>query len=146
MRVRDLLGHKVSSLITVEPKAELETAILLLVEHDIGGLPVLAPDGAAVGFLAERDVVRAVHKHQGAVHHLRVMDVMRPAPLCEGDDSLEHVMRMMTVKHLRHLAVRDNGRIIGVISIGDIVKHRLEQLETEAGVLRDYVAAQRASR
>lgn len=146
MRVRDLLGKKKASLITVEPQAELMAAVRLLVTHEIGGLVVLASDGTAAGFVSEREIVRAVHEHLGAVHHLRVMDVMRPAPTCEGDDSLEHVMRVMTSRHLRHLVVRDNGRIIGVLSVGDIVKHRLEQFETEAGVLRDYVAAQRASR
>ena len=146
MSVRDLLGHKDPKFIAVEPTAELEAAVLLLVRHQIGGLPVLAPDGAAVGFLDERDIVRAVHVHRGAIYQLRVSDVMRPAPMCEGDDSLEHAMRLMTVQHLRHLLVRDNGRLIGVISVGDLVKYRLQQLETETGVLRDYVAARRASR
>jgi CBS domain-containing protein len=146
VRVRELVASRVGSLITVEPKAELETAVSLLMARNIGGLPVLAPDGTAVGFIAERDIVRAVHDHPGTVRHLRVQDVMRPPPICESEDTVEHVMRLMTSQRLRHLVVREDGRIIGVISVGDIVKYRLEQLETETAVLRDYVAAQRASR
>jgi CBS domain-containing protein len=133
-------------MVAVEPKAELEAAVRLLVEKNIGGLSVVAPNGKLVGFLAERDVARAVHEHRGNVRHLLVENVMRPAPTCEGDDSLDDVMRRMTNQRLRHLVVQDDGRIIGVISVGDIVKQRLGQLETEAGVLRDYVTAQRASR
>jgi CBS domain-containing protein len=146
MRVRDLLGQKAASLVAVEPKAELEAAVRLLIERNIGGLPVVAPNGKVLGFLAERDVARAVHEHRGDVRRLRVEDVMRPAPICEGEDSLDDVMRRMTNQRLRHLVVQDDGRVIGVISVGDIVKQRLEQLETEAGVLRDYVTVQRASR
>lgn len=146
MSVRDLLRQKARSLITVGPKAELEAAVRVLVANEIGGLPVVGTDGRAVGFLAERDVVRAIYDNKGVIHHLRVADVMRSAPMCEADDALEHAMRLMTGQHLRHLLVRENGQIIGVISVGDIVKHRLKQVETEAGVLRDYVAAGRAAR
>jgi signal-transduction protein with cAMP-binding, CBS, and nucleotidyltransferase domain len=69
---------------------------------------------------------------------------MRPAATCEAGDGVVQVMRRMTAERLRHLVVRDGDEIAGVISVGDIVKDRLEQLETETGVLRDYVAAQRA--
>ena len=104
----------------------------------------MAPGGAVVGFLAEREVVRAVYEHRGSVHDLRVEHVMRPAPLCDPDDSIEETMRRMTTERLRHLVVRENGRVVGVLSVGDLVKHRLQQLEIEGGVLRDYVAGQRA--
>jgi CBS domain-containing protein len=146
MRVRDWLGHKSSTLITVEPKTELDSAARLLIDRNIGGLPVLKTDGTAAGFISERDIVRALLRHGGSVASLRVADVMRPPPLCDANDSVEEVMRRMTVERLRHLMVSESGSIVGVISVGDIVKHRLEQLETETGVLRDYLAAQRASR
>ena len=145
MQVRDLLERKASSLITVEPKTELRKAIRLLIHNQIGGLPVLGHNGAPVGLLAERDVVRAVYEHDGSIDQLRVEDVMRPAPICDARDSLSDAMHRMTARRLRHLIVRDGEQIVGVISVGDIVKHRLEQLETETGVLRDYVAAQRAA-
>jgi len=146
VRIRDLIAQRATSLITVDPTTEVGTAVRLLFSHNIGGLPVLGPDGTAVGFIAERDIVRAMYGNFGPVRHLHVQDIMRPAPVCEADDSVEYVMRLMTSERLRHLVVRDKGKVIGVVSVGDMVKHRLEQLETETAVLRDYVAAQRASR
>ena len=111
----------------------------------VAGLPVVAADGAVLGFLAERDIVATVDRHAGGIRHLSVGDVMRrPAPVCGVDDTLHEVMARMTRDRLRHIVVVDAGRIAGLISVGDLVKHRLEELETEANVLRDYVAAQRA--
>lgn len=146
MRVRDLLGRKPATLITVDSKAPLQNAVHLMIEHNIGGVPVVTPDGAVVGFVAERDVVRAVHEHHAAVHELPVRDVMRPTPACEAEESIEDAMRRMTGQRQRHLVVQDHGKLLGVVSVGDIVKYRLEQLETETSVLRDHVAAQRAAR
>jgi len=145
MRVRDLVKRK-PALITVQPADELRRAIQLLAVNHIGGLPVMGPDGTPVGFLAERDVVRAAYERPHSYEHLRVSDLMRPALLCDADDSPEEAMQQMTSQRYRHLLVRDDGRIIGLISLGDLIKHRLEQLETETGVLRDYVAAHRAVR
>ncbi len=71
---------------------------------------------------------------------------MRPAAFCDPDDTIEAVMQQMTNERVRHLVVRENGRLLGVVSVGDMVKYRLSQLETETAVLRDYLAAQRASR
>jgi CBS domain-containing protein len=144
VRVRDLLGRKPATLITIEANADLETAVRLLIAHNIGGLPVIAPDGAVVGLVAERDIVRAVH--EGRKPDQPVRQVMQPAPACGPDESLPEVMRRMTSQRHRHLVVQDQGRLLGVISVGDIVKHRLEELEMETGVLRDLVAGQRASR
>jgi CBS domain-containing protein len=146
MLVRDLLGRKHTKLITVDSNASIKDVIHLLIEHNVGGLPVVTPDGAAVGFVAEREVVQAMHARPAEVASLTVRQVMRPTPTCDADESLETAMRRMTSQRQRHLVVQDHGRLIGVISVGDIVKYRLEQLETEAGVLRDYVAAQRAGR
>jgi len=144
VKVRDLLERKPSRLFIVEPSAHVDAAISQMMAHDVGGLPVLAEDGKLVGFVSERDIVRAVRLHAGTFYELRVRDVMRPAATCEARDNVMDVMRRMTAERLRHLVVRDHDKILGVISVGDIVKDRLEQLETETGVLRDYVAAQRA--
>lgn len=145
MRVRDLLEQKRGTLITVSPNDQLLSAIDLLVRHSIGALPVLERDGSVVGMLGERDVVRAVHQHRHSLDRLFVRDIMQVAPLCDIDDLVDDAMRRMSLRRRRHLVVRDEGRVVGVISVGDIVKQRLDQLEVEAGVLRDYVAAQRAS-
>jgi CBS domain-containing protein len=144
MRVQDLLKRKHTQLVTVDSTAPLKHVVRLFIEHHIGGLPVVNSAGTLVGFVAERDVVGALHEHP-AVHDLPVETVMRPAPICQADQPIEEAMRQMTSKRQRHLLVKDGDDVLGVISVGDIVKYRLEQLETETGVLRDYVAAQRAS-
>ena len=145
MRIRDLIRNKSDTLITVQAKDDLSTAIRLLMRHNIGGLPVVATDGSVVGILAERDVVRAAYDKPFAFAERRVQDVMRPAPTCDADDTIADAMHRMTVQRQRHFLVLDKGKLVGVLSVGDLLKDRLRQLETEADVLRDYVAAQRAA-
>lgn len=147
MAVRELLRRKSPRVITVGSNATVGSAARLLLEHRIGGLPVLTEDGRLLGFISERDVVRAVDMSPGGAHPLPVHAVMRnPPPTCAANDSIQQAMTRMTRDRLRHLVVLEGEEVLGVISVGDLVKHRLEQLETEAAVLRDYVAAQRAVR
>ncbi|HUG42450.1 MAG TPA: CBS domain-containing protein [Longimicrobiales bacterium] len=144
MRVRDLVGGG-RKVITIEPGAPLSEAMDLLLSHEIGALPVVGSDGSAVGLLSERDVVRAVHGAAGPVASLPVSRAMRrPPPTCDLEDSLLAVTARMTRERARHLVVCDRGKLAAVLSVGDLVKHRLEQLETETGVLRDYLVGQRA--
>jgi CBS domain-containing protein len=146
MRVRELLQRKGGDVVTVRSDAPLGSATRLFMERNIGGLPVVDARGALVGFLSERDVVKAVDASTGSVAELPVQRVMRrPPPTCDADATMQEVMSSMTRERQRHLAVLDRGHLAGVISVGDLVKHRLEQLETETGVLRDYVAARRAA-
>jgi CBS domain-containing protein len=145
MRVRDLINAKADTVITVQARDDLSTAIQLLMRHNIGGLPVLANDGSVVGIVAERDVVRAIYYKPSAFGSIRVQDVMRPPPTCDADDSIADAMRSMTEQRQRHFLVLDEGKLVGVLSVGDLLKDRLRQLENEAGVLRDYIAAQRAA-
>jgi CBS domain-containing protein len=144
MSVRQLLRNKRSGVISVTPDATLGEACRLMMRNDIGGLPVVSPEGRPVGFIAEREIVRAADRNGGAIQHLSVRSSMRPLPLCSADDPLQEVMGRMTRDRLRHIVVTDGDAVAGIISVGDIVKHRLEQLEMETGVLRDYVTAQRA--
>ena len=145
MRVRDLFRNRPPTLITVQRHDPLDTAIHLLMANNIGGLPVLGADGAVVGFLSERDIVRVVHDRHEVLPSMRVQDAMRAAPTCDIEDDAIDTMRRMSAHRERHLVVRDGARLVGVLSVGDLVKYRLEQLEVETGVLRDYVAAQRAA-
>lgn len=146
MRVRDVLGHKSQGeVISVPPTADVATAARLLMEHTIGGLPVVRPDGQLVGFISERDIVRALHRGFESVRQLPVEVVMRrPAPSCSADDPLPEVMGRMNRERLRHVVVQDGDRVVGILSVGDLVKQRLGELELETGVLRDYVMARRA--
>lgn len=145
MRVRDLLTRKRSTVITIEPDRDLATAARVLMRNDIGALPVATPSGDVLGILSERDVVHVVDSTHAGIRDVTVRSAMRrPAPMCSIDDSLQTVMVRMTQERVRHLVVVDEDHIAGVISVGDLVKHRLEELETETGVLRDYLAAHRA--
>jgi CBS domain-containing protein len=147
MSAREILRKKSGRVVTVEPNMPLSHAARLLMRHGIGGLPVVDRGGALIGFLSERDIVNAVDGHPGSIQDVPVDEAMRrPPPTCAPDDPLHAVMARMTRDRLRHLVAVDGGGIAGVISVGDLVKHRLEQLETETGVLRDILAAQRASR
>jgi CBS domain-containing protein len=145
MSVREILRRKDGQVITISPDMDAGAAARMLIRHGIGGLPVVESNGTILGFLAERDLVRVLDAHPGSIRDLAVREVMtRPAPTCAVDEPLHDVMARMTRKRLRHLIVLDGRTIAGVISVGDLVKFRLEQLETETGVLRDIVAAQRA--
>jgi CBS domain-containing protein len=144
MRVRDLLRNK-GSVVTIDANTDVARAVHLMMHHHVGGLPVVGVGGGVIGFVAEREIVKAVDANHDVKHSAVERIMRRPAPACTADDTLQDVMVRMTRDRLRHLVVLDGDRLIGVISVGDLVKHRLEQLETETGVLRDYVAAHRAS-
>lgn len=155
MSVRDLLKKKPKGVITVESTATVGRAAELLMDRGIGGLPVIElPGSSLVGFVSERDIVDAVDSHESedvltdSIRALPVTSVMtKPPPVCRTDHAIREVMARMTRDRLRHLVVLDDSdEIAGVISVGDLVKDRLEQLEVEAGVLRDYVAGQRAKK
>jgi CBS domain-containing protein len=140
-----LKGKERAGVVVIDQRASVAEAARLMMQHGIGGLPVVDGTGSPLGFVSEREIVAALDRGSEDIRGARVSDVMRrPAPLCSADDSVNDVMARMTRERLRHLIIMGGGTIAGVISVGDLVKHRLEQLETEAGVLRDYVAAQRA--
>jgi CBS domain-containing protein len=146
MRIGELLRKKDEGAITVSARSDIAHAVQLMLDHNIGGLPVVSDDGALIGFVAERDLLSALHLDPATDEGLAIERVMRtPPPVCQPDDSVHDAMARMTRQRLRHLVVVDGRRIAGILSVGDIVKHRLEQLETETGVLRDVVAAQRAA-
>lgn len=143
MKVRSIMTAE-AAVISITPTDTIARAAEKLVQHEIGALPVVDAGNQPVGLLAERDIARAVHEHGGATANIPVQRVMqRPAPTCDADDEIRDVMARMTRKRLRHLVVFDNRRLVGMLSVGDLLKNRLEQLETETGVLRDYVAGQR---
>jgi CBS domain-containing protein len=145
MSVAALLKAKPPRVVTVPESASVSEAARLLVDEGVGGLPVVDPSGAPVGFVAEREIVGAVLRHPEGAGTQPLRGIMRrPAPVCGPEVPIPDAMRRMTRDRLRHLVVMEGPRILGVVSVGDMVRQRLEQLETEAGVLRDYVAGQRA--
>lgn len=143
MRVRELMTPA-SDVITIGPEATVAEAVRLLMRHGIGALPVVAPNRAVLGLVAERDVVKALDDGAGKALDRPASRVMRrPPPTCDADDTVRRVMARITRERLRHMVVCEGGRLEGLVSVGDLLKNRLDELELEAGVLRDVVAAQR---
>ncbi len=144
MRVENILDTKGRKVETIELDADLRLVVNKLATLGIGSL-VVSDDGRKLaGVISDRDVVRGLNKHGEAFLDLRVKDVMtRGAATCAPGDTLQHVMGLMTRTRQRHLPVIDEkGAICGIVSIGDVVKHRLEEMELEVNVLRDrYIAS-----
>ena len=137
MKVETVLARKGHEVATVSPSASLATVAQRLRLENIGALVVVEGD-RLVGLVAERDVVHAFAEHRGATSEIKVAEVMaRDVVTCRPDDSLTRILALMTRHRVRHLPVLAGGRLAGLISIGDAVKHRLDELELEASVLRD---------
>jgi len=138
MKVESILKSKGHDVQTVGSDLSLVLAVHKLSTRGIGAL-VVSEDGRGVdGLLSEREVVRGLAKHGSNLLDLRVHDVMaRTVPICSSQDTIRSAMTEMTRSRNRHLPVVDDGALCGLISIGDVVKHRLEELELEALVLRD---------
>jgi CBS domain-containing protein len=146
MRVADILDKKGRRVVTIRSDASIETAIHLLALERIGAL-VVSEDGEALeGILSERDILHALAREGAAIlgPGRRVAEIMtRAVRTCGPHDSVKHLMDTMTRYRVRHLPVVENGRLIGLVSIGDVVKNRLEEMELETNVLRDVVLAGR---
>jgi CBS domain-containing protein len=139
MTVRSILNTKGHQIMSVEPDARLSTAIKLLGEKRIGAVLVMA-QGRIEGILSERDIVRVLGERGAAVMEEPVSKVMtRKVVSCKETDTVAEIMEMMTTGKFRHLPVVENGRVVGLISIGDVVKWRVREYETEQEALRDYI-------
>lgn len=143
MNVQSILAKKGTSVATIKPEASIKTAADWLRAKNIGVLVVIKDD-AVLGIISERDIVRALSQYGESVVSESVRTVMTPAVItaAPGDD-INSVMRLMTSRRVRHLPVLRNGKLAGIISIGDVVKHRLGDLELETNVLRDIYIAHR---
>lgn len=139
MTVNAILGSKGAQVISVKPDAALSAAVKLLAERRIGA--VLVMSGAAIdGILSERDVVRVLGERGASVLDEPVSAVMtRKVVTCKGADTVGAIMEKMTSGKFRHLPVVENDKVIGLISIGDVVKHRVHEYEREQEALRDYI-------
>lgn len=141
MKVDAVLATKGHEVATVNPSATLATVAQRLRLEGIGALVVL-DQGKLAGMISERDVVRAFAAHRAEAADIKVAEVMTQNVItCRREDSLTRVLGLMTRHRVRHLPVLEAGGLVGLISIGDAVKHRLDELELEAAVLRDaYIA------
>ncbi|WP_139980799.1 CBS domain-containing protein [Nocardioides litoris] len=140
MRIGEILEAKASGgVVTITPDAGVRELIALLAEHNIGAL-IVSRDGASVdGIVSERDVVRHLH-HDGTVINNTVAAIMTSAvETCAPDDDLDAVMSTMTSRRFRHVPVVDGDRLAGIVSIGDVVKHKIDRLQFERDQLDSYV-------
>jgi CBS domain-containing protein len=140
MIVKAILAAKGDNVVSIEPTATLDTAVKMLAERKIGALLVLGPDHRLMGILSERDIVRALAERGAAGLSQPLAQVMtRKVVTCSQSDSVGVLMERMTTGKFRHLPVLEEERVIGVVSIGDVVKHRLQEIEHESAALRDYI-------
>lgn len=138
--VHTILSRKGSTVFTIEPTASIAYAAKSLADHGIGALVVTGAEGRTVGIVSERDIVRALSARGNAALETPVAEVMtRKVVTCSLQDKLVDLMQRMTEGKFRHFPVVEDGRLVGIISIGDVVKSRLEQMEQELNALRDYI-------
>ena len=142
MNVKAILATKKmgGDIISIEPTADLATAAKLLSKHRIGSVVILGAGERLVGILSERDIVRAVSEQGADALALPVGRVMtRDVATCGENDTVASIMERMTAGRFRHMPVVANGRLVGLISIGDVVKQRVEEVEGESEAMRDYI-------
>lgn len=137
MKISSILAKKGDDVVTIQPVDDMTRAAQLMQLHEIAALVVTEGD-RVVGLLGEREVVHAAVDGKGSITRTKVRDHMRKHPVtCTPDDSTTAVMEKMTEMRQRHMPIIENGRLCGIVSIGDMVKFRLDEMALEARVLRD---------
>jgi CBS domain-containing protein len=140
MTVGIILAAKGREVVTIEPGASLAEAVRLLAGKRIGAALILGADHRITGIISERDIVRALAEGGAAALNEAVSGTMtRKVETCNESEAVASIMERMTAGKFRHMPVVDQGRLVGVVSIGDIVKHRLQEMERESGAMRDYI-------
>jgi len=141
MTVSIILANKGREVVNIEPNASLAEAVRVLAEKRIGAALILGADRRIAGIISERDIVRALAERGAAVLDEPVSQTMtRKVESCNMSETVSQIMERMTQGKFRHMPVVDQGQVIGVVSIGDIVKHRLQQMERESTAMREYIA------
>jgi CBS domain-containing protein len=141
MLIAQILAGKSPDVVTTRPDATIAEVAKLLKAKRIGAVVVTDADGGLCGIISERDLARGLADHGAGMLTLRVGDLMtREVSTCSPDDGIDQLMQQMTEGRFRHLPVVADGKMIGIISIGDVVKHRLQELEQEAHMLHDYIS------
>jgi len=142
MTVASILAAKGTDVLTARPDTLLSGIVDTLAEKRIGAIVVTDAKGAIAGIVSERDVVREIARQGAAVLDQPVSSIMtRKVISCRENDTINHVMNIMTRHRFRHMPVQRDGRLAGIISIGDVVKRRIEVIERDAEELRNYIAS-----
>ncbi len=142
MKVSDILHAKGSNVFTVTRSDTVAKAVDILGEHNIGVVLVLGDVGELCGILSERDIVRRLRESGASALEGAVGKCMTPDPFtCDMEATVDELMGIMSQKRIRHMPVVDGGKLVGMISIGDLVKRKIEQAEREAAAMREYIAS-----
>jgi len=142
MKVINILQTKGADVFAVSETDTVGGAVTLLNDKNIGAVVVKDGAGAVSGILSERDIVRRLKAAGPAILNAPVRDCMTKKPFtCKPDDTIDDLMSMMTEKRVRHLPVVDKGKLLGLISIGDVVKRKIEHIEREAAELKQYISS-----
>jgi CBS domain-containing protein len=140
MTVSTILAAKGRDVVTIEPSASLAAAAKLLAEKRIGAVLILGVDHLIVGILSERDIVRALaERGAGALDEPVSRTMTRKVSTCTESETVSSIMERMTDGKFRHMPVVDQGRLVGMVSIGDVVKHRLRAMERDSAAMHDYI-------
>ena len=140
MIVKNILAGKRGNVVTIAPTADLTAAVKLLAERRIGAVVILGANHRIVGILSERDIVRTLAERGPTALSEPVGQVMtRDVKTCSEADTIEDLMGRMTMGKFRHMPVVEQEKLIGIVSIGDVVKNRVEEIDQEAKAMRDYI-------
>jgi CBS domain-containing protein len=140
MLVRDVLHSKGNRVISIDHEATVHEAIAKLVQHNIGSLPVVDYDGRLIGIFAERDVLRIIHNRGEGFSRLRISEVMTPDPVtCDILDNVNDVMGQMSERRIAKVPVLSGEKLVGIISVGDVIKVMYDQVTTENQHLLSYI-------
>jgi CBS domain-containing protein len=140
MRISDVLRQKGTAVATIAPDATVRQLLTTLREHNIGATVVTDGD-AVVGIVSERDIVRKLDERGAELLGARVSEIMtRDVLTCAPEDTVDSLAETMTERRIRHMPVLDHGRLAGIVSIGDVVKSHIRQLETDREQLESYIA------
>jgi CBS domain-containing protein len=141
MNVATILKQKGRSVTTVPPTTTLQEAVKRLTQRRIGALVVIGARGQIEGIISERDIIRTLSESGALCLDRPVAETMtRQVVTCQETDTLDELMAMMTQRRFRHLPVVTDGDLVGIISIGDVVKHHVAEIEMEATAMRAYIA------
>lgn len=142
MKVSNILSAKTPAVMTVRPTDTIAQLARKLRLERVGAM-IVSKDGSTIdGIISERDVAYGLAEHENQLMELAVSDLMTKSVVtCSPDDNVSTIAKTMTERRIRHLPVEEGSKLVGIISVGDVVKHRLEELQLEANVLRDYAVA-----
>jgi CBS domain-containing protein len=140
MQVRDVLAAKGGEVVSIDPAATVNEAVARLVQNNIGSLPVTDEDGRLLGIFSERDVLRGLHHKGERFARLQIRDVMTPDPVtCTPDTDVDEVMGKMSERRIAKVPVVRDGRLVGIVSVGDVIKVMYERVHSENQHLMTYI-------